>query len=251
MEFVDPGAATYINVLLFGPPKTGKTTGAATAPGAVLYFNVDLPNATGYAHQRDTEGRVMEPRIAPPQQGKAPVFDLMTEIAIAAHQKPTRDTVVVDPLGELYRRLLEEQTNRTRRPTLDQRGNATTDVERWCRAMCEAPVNFVIVAHEMTADKGEEGLISMPFTGSKSGSQSGLGPKIMGMVDVIGFTAAVDVEGKDEPEYVAQLVPGKGRQAGSRFSALMAGPGYRPIDLAEWFAVAKGEKVEQREAVAA
>lgn len=233
MEFIKPDAATYANVLLYGPPKTGKTTGAATAPGAVLYVNADLRNATKYAHGQDAEGRIMEPLIPPFEKGTTPVRDLLREIMVAARQQPTWDTVVIDPIGELYRRMLEEGSGQAKRPSFDHRQDATTDLERFCRFMCEAPVNFVIVAHEMQAD-GDDGVSSIPFTGSKTGSQSGIGPKIMGMVDVIAYTAAIEVEGQKEPAYVAQLVPGKGRPAGGRFPELMD-EAVRPVNLTEWF----------------
>jgi hypothetical protein len=235
VDFVTPSDALHVNLLMFGRPKTGKTTGASTAPGSVLYINADLPNATRFIHQRDTENRIKEPVIARHEQGQTPMETLMIETVNAAYQSPTFDTFVVDPLGEMYRRILEEQSNRSRRPTLDQRGNATQDLERWCRAMCEAPVNFVMVAHAMTQDK-DGSVESIPFTGSKTGSQSGIGPKLAGMVDIIAYTHALE-QSDGSIKYIAQLVPGNGRDAGSRFPALMAQP-VREINLAEWFALA-------------
>lgn len=49
LNFVEPLTEAHMNILLYGPPKTGKTVGAATAPGPILYLNADRPNATRYA----------------------------------------------------------------------------------------------------------------------------------------------------------------------------------------------------------
>lgn len=232
----------YANGILFGPPKTGKTTGAHTAPGRVLYLNFDLKNATLYARSLpENKGRVREPKVpryAADEQGNSlpQIWGMMTKTVYDAYEGKW-DTIVVDPLGELHRRLLEEQTNKTRRPSLDQRGNVLTDIERWCRSLSEAPVNFVVVMHEMQADRGEE-TVAIPFTGTQKSSQGSLGPKLTGMVDFIAYTGSVEVEGEGQ-RWVAQLRPGRGpdgtdRKAGSRFAPLMS-EAYREVNLAEWF----------------
>ena len=226
MRFVAPPseAETYANVLLYGPPKTGKTAGAATAPGAVLYINADLPNATAFAKSRDPEGRIMEVEI----DG----LDTLGEIANAATQNPTWDAVVVDPIGELHRRLLESASNRAVRPTLNQYGDVSTHLERFCRFMCEAPVNFIIVAHELqTKDEALGTIDRIPYTGT---SNPALSQKLMGMVDILGYTGVVEQEDGGR-QYVAQLVNEAGRRGGDRFNVLGE---WRPIDLADWFEVA-------------
>jgi hypothetical protein len=225
----------FANVLLYGPVKSGKTTGATTAPGKKLLINADLSNATRYARRQHSD--VLEPtawKAKATDDNPTPVFDLMTAVVHGSNAREW-DTVIIDPLGEFYRRLLTEQARGHRRPTLEQRGNATSDLERWLYAMCEAPVNFVIVAHEMAEVRGDEGLIFMPFTGSKTGSQSGLGPKVGGMVDVIGYTAVHELEDDPDPHYAAQLISGKGRTGGDRFDVL--GP-FRDVNLSEWFELA-------------
>jgi hypothetical protein len=233
----------YGNGLVYGPPKTGKTTGlVTTAPGRVLYFNWDLKNATRRGRQIAKEqGRVVpsEPNMPRFKRDQTPVFDMMTQAVYQAYEGMW-DTVISDHIVEHFRRLLEEQTNRARRPTLEARGNAWADIERWCRGMCEAPVNFVVVAHEMTLQKGDE-LLSIPFVGSQGASVGGVGTKLKSMVDFIAYTGVIGQE--DEGlEFVAQLQPGQGRDgaqrdAGSRFDALMTET-YRSLDLTEWFTAA-------------
>ena len=45
-----PAPQTY-NVLLYGPPKSGKSTAAATAPGPILWLNAEGAGALGYARK--------------------------------------------------------------------------------------------------------------------------------------------------------------------------------------------------------
>ena len=52
LTFVEQHPDPNVNVLLYGGPKTGKTMGAASAPGPILYLNADRPNATRLAHAK-------------------------------------------------------------------------------------------------------------------------------------------------------------------------------------------------------
>ena len=213
-----------INVLLYGPPKTGKSAGAASAPGAILYLNADLPNALRFARSRDTEGRISEVEV----EGLQTLID----VGHAVKQKPTWDTVVVDPLGELYRQLLEDLSNRSMRPSLPTYGDVGTHIERFCRMLCEAPVNAVFVAHEIPVkDEATDSVERLPSTGTKNPA---LGQKVMGMVDIVGSTVMFEKDG--ENVYAAQLINAKGARGGDRFDALGA---WRPLNLTEWFEIAK------------
>jgi len=226
MEFVNPPEQPYANVLLYGQPKTGKTAGACSAPGSVLLLNADLPNATHYAHAQDHEGRVKEVRV----EGKA----TLQEIMAAAYPKsgPGWDTVVIDPVGELHRRLLEEASNMAVRPTMNQYGDVGTMIERFCRFMCEAPCNTVIVCHELSIKDEELGRFErVPFTGTNNPA---LGAKLMGMVDILGYTGITTLE-DGSTAYAAQLTTGQGRRGGDRFAVL---GDWRPMDLTEWFLTA-------------
>lgn len=227
MDIVDPEVPRFGNVLLYGPPKTGKTTGAATAPGLVLYLNADLPNATMFAHRRDTEKRLKEARWG----GQAMLSEVMHMVDSQDPVNPTVDSVVLDTYGEAYRRLLLERSGGARRPTLAQRGDVGTDLERFAYFMCEAPCNFIMVAHEL-AEKDEDtgGFERIAFTGAKS-SSPGQSNKLMGMVDIVGYTGVVDVEGEGK-KFMAQLTIEKGRTGGDRFDCL---GDYREVNLTEWF----------------
>jgi len=49
LQLVTPSEDPNTNVLLYGPPKSGKTVAAASAPKPLLYLNADRPNATRFA----------------------------------------------------------------------------------------------------------------------------------------------------------------------------------------------------------
>jgi AAA domain len=206
----------------------------------VLLLNLDLPNATRYAHSRAPDGRLMEAKF----EGMSTLVDVHE----ALYQQPRMvDTVVVDPIGELHRRLLDEFSGRAVRPTLNQYGDVATHVERFCRMLCEAPVNVVLVCHEQPVkDEASGQMEKLPWTGTTNPS---LGQKLMGMVDVIGYTGVVEQE-SGPPEYVAQLVNSGGRRGGDRFDVLGS---WRRLDLADWFRTINGNQTtdEKKEAVAA
>jgi hypothetical protein len=242
MKTVHPSEFPSINVLITGPAKRGKTNAAASAPGKVLYNNFDLPNATRLIHRRFGEA-ILEPALPAYEGGQRRLFAHMIEVAkIARDPEPLGvQTVVVDPVGELYRRLLEEFANRSVRPSLPTYGEVSVQVERFCRGLCESPaVNTVLVCHEMLQQDGEE-LVSIPFTGTKSGSAD-LGAKLQSMVDVVAYAGVIETQGNEHflgraasrdgsKLYVSQLIPYKGRLGGDRFDCL---GDWRPSDISDW-----------------
>lgn len=238
MEFVTPPQDPTINVLLYGPPKTGKSIGAGTSPKGVLYLNADLPTATRQVHLRNSDGSIFEPLM--PEEGEQKLMPLLAEITRAVHD-PNQDvikTVVIDPLGELYRRLLEDFSRRAVRPSLPLYGDAAVQTERFVRKMLKAPVNCIIVAHEWGYEEADsEGMVKGIWTGTKSGSIS-MGNKVMGLVDIIGYTALIRNDAGEKLS-VAQLFPGKGRQGGDRFDCLGA---IRPLNISEWIEAIKANE---------
>ena len=219
--------APQINVALVGPPKTGKTAGAASAPGPILYLNAELLNRLRFARRQYGEKlRVVQ------VQGEQTLIDATHAIATGEFA-----TVVVDSIGELRTVLLKELASGNagkmkNKPTLDQYGEAQSIIERFCRMLCRAPINVVLVFHSEHVKDDESGeVIHEATTGS---SKPKLARTLLGMVDIVGFTGAIP---QDEGgfEYVAQLVPAKGRQGGDGFNCL-ADPktGIRKLDLSEW-----------------
>jgi hypothetical protein len=246
VKFVKPPQKPKPNIMIVGPYKSGKTIGAGTAPGGVLYMNTDLPNATRQVHLRNPGGRIMEPEMPTYQEGKLQVMELMAEIVnqIASPGQSIVDSVVVDTVGELYKRLLEEFSHRAVRPSLQQYGDVSVHVERFCRRLCELPLVTVLVCHDIAQKDEVTGeFVRIPFTGTKAGSEV-LGAKLAQMVDIVAYAGMVEREDGSK-EYLAQLFPARGRNAGDRFDCL---GDLRALDISEW--ITHIEQVE-RDTVAA
>lgn len=227
-----------INVALLGPPKTGKTMGAASAPGKVLYVNVDLPTATRFARKRYGD-KVQEVAF----EGMQTLVDVTHE---AHDPKSEFKTVVIDTVGELYRLILEEESKGAVRPTLNQYGDTGSNIERFLRAMCKAPVNAVFICHDHPVkDEAAGEMVVLPWTGTTNPK---LGRQLLGMVDVIGYTGVVEKEGGRE--YVAQLTQNKGRPGGDRFNVLAGETGVRTLDLSQWIDLIQAAEVADAKAMA-
>lgn len=229
LEFVDPSEDNgYLNILLYGPPKTGKTLGAASAPGPILYVNADRGSATRLAHHRYGD-KIKEVKA----KGLGTLIATIKEV----QENPDNwETVVIDPVAELYRVILEDLSGRALSPAINLRGDAGTHLERFCRALCDLPVNFVMVLHEKTEKDEEAGNFErIPFSTSNSGSAT-FSAKLMGMVDVIGYTG-IDLSDEENPRYLAQLIASKGRKGGDRFGALGHS---REVNLSEWVDLTRG-----------
>jgi hypothetical protein len=142
-------------------------------------------------------------------------------------------SIVLDPVGEVYMRLLEDLSKRALRPSLPLRGDVSVHLERFCRWLCEAPVHAVFVAHEHSVKDEAAGVVEkLPWTGTNNPS---FAEKLMAMVDVIGYTGVVQEEGDTEPRYMATLVNAEGRRGGNRFNLGSA----RDVDLSEWIEAAR------------
>jgi hypothetical protein len=196
----------------------------------VLLLNADLPNASWFAHTRREDlyeigyESFRETLIA---IGKGvaegdPTFGGLV---------PPIKTIVVDPINELYRHVLEELGQRAVSPSLPTYQATAVHIERFCRSLCQTPMmNAVFVCHDLPVkDESNDEVERLPATGTNNPA---LGRRLMGMVDIVGFTAVMEKEGEGY-SYVAQLVNAKGRRGGDRFDAL--GP-FREMDLTEWFA---------------
>lgn len=238
LTFVDAQPVEHLNVFLYGPPKTGKTTGAATAPGPILYLNADRPNATRFAHSlRD-------------DLHEATIEDLTTLVAAAELLKSEDgkrfQTVVLDPIGEVYTKILDGLSAKATRPAINLRGDAGVHLERFCKLLCEHPINAVLIAHDYLVEDEESGTPErLPFVTSKSGSPV-FAAKLMAMVDVIGYTGVVADE-KDEEvvRYMAQLRNGRGRRGGDRFGVLGSA---REVNISEWGDLARAATAPKKKA---
>jgi hypothetical protein len=225
LDIVQPSAAPVTaTILLYGPPKVGKTTGAASGPGRTLYANCELPAAMLNARKLHGE-KIDELRVS----GLQTLVDVTNHLrqALEANDCPW-STLAFDPMSDLYRILIEDLSNGSTKVSLPTHLDAQTHIERFCRAMCELPINTVWVAHETTQKDEVQGHFeAIPAMGTTNPNPAG---KLMAMVDVIGYCGVVDREGQP-PEYQAQLINANGRRGGDRFNALGKA---RTLNLAEW-----------------
>jgi hypothetical protein len=216
-----PDAVLKRNAMVYGPPKTGKTLAAALAPPPVLYVNADLPNATWLAHHSVPEGHLLEPLFDAKQN---PTFTLMQEIEVAANTGKTEniETVVLDPINELYLRLLRELSGNAISPSLPTYQAVQSHLERLCRALCNCTaINVVFVTHDLpTKDEGTGKIVNLPATGT---TNPALGRKLMGMVDVLAYAQKIEQEGQPD-RYMARVA--------DRFNVLDR---IEPLDLNHWF----------------
>lgn len=221
LEFVKPTeVAPTINIGLFGPGGTGKSVGACTAPGPILYGNAEGETALLFARGLFGDDKIHEYPVT-----KAADLD-----ALFMHMKDgcEEQTFVLDTVGETYQRLVEELAGGGR-ASLQNYGDVNTKLERFIRAIRDLPINVVLLCHEQVDD--EEGEVTRrPSTGGKK-----LPEKLVAMMDVVGYTAVVPATEDTPTRYVAQLVEAKGRRAKDRSGALGV---TRDLNLSEWIPVA-------------
>lgn len=221
LDFVQPSAvAPTMNILLYGPGGTGKTVNACSAPGPVLVGNAEGESALRFARGKWGDEKIHEKAITCAKD----LDDIFVHVRAGCEEK----TLVIDSVGEVYQRLVEELAG-SGRASLQNYGDVNTKIERFVRAVKDLPINVVLIAHEQL-DEDDGASIKRPATGGKK-----LPEKLVAAVDVVGYCAVIP-EAEDAPRrYVAQLVEANGRRAKDRSGALGK---LRDVDLSEWIPTA-------------
>lgn len=213
------GQAAWLNIVLYGAEGTGKTTGALSAPGPVLYLNAEGPNAAMFARSQGRDIREVTVTGA----------GTLRDALLYVRETPDVGTVVLDSLGAVFQTVLEDMTGGGK-PTLPNYGDTTTIMERFCRELRDAPVNLVLLAHELAVKDEESGVLErLPFAGT---SNPALGVKLMAQADIVGYCGRIaPKDGETTARYVAQLVPAGGRRGKDRTGLLGDFP---TLDLTAW-----------------
>lgn len=220
LDFVKPTEVPpTINVLLYGPGGVGKSVNASSAPGPILYGNAEGENALRFARGKWGDEKIHEYPITCAKD----LDDLYLYCRDGCEEK----TLVIDPVGEVYQRLVEELAGGGR-ASLQNYGDVNTKIERFVRAVKDLPINVVLICHEQVDD--EEGEVTRrPMTGGKK-----LPEKLVAAVDVVGYCAVLAESDESPRRWVAQLVEANGKRAKDRSGALGK---VRDIDISEWLPV--------------
>jgi hypothetical protein len=227
LVFVEPPPAPEtFNVLLYGPPKSGKSTAAATAPGPILWVSAEGPGALSYARKvaagRGTE--ILEVRIGRGTDARQVLRDVIQHVRDGF--QPEVRTVAVDTLAKVREALIRQIVVPGAKNSIQQFGEVARILREFVQSMRDLPVNFVLIAHQDVSDTDGERIVR-PLVGGA------LTEEIPGEVDVIAYTHSFKDEESGDRRYVGQLVEAKGRIAGDRSGSLEP---VLDLDLSAWLA---------------
>lgn len=230
LEFKEPAPKKHLAVCLVGPEGAGKTVAAASAPAPIIYVNADRPGALRFSYQRYKSKTILE-------YGMTARRDLeQLYMALRSGGYDDVQTVVLDSMGKVYDVVLADIAKDSKKPTLPERGEANTFIDKFVESLIALDVHVVLVAHDnpvVTSGNEEEGTAVIelfPFCGTNSPS---LAKRIMRQLDIVAYCGRKVTKDGDvkRTEFVAQLAPGAGRRVKETTGVLDE---VEPLDLTDW-----------------
>jgi hypothetical protein len=231
LTFEQPQPKTELATILYGPEGVGKTTGATSAPGPIVFLNADAPGALRFARKQHAGTEIREVKVT----GRQSLTDAYLYLQDGGDGART---VVLDSMGRIYDVVLADIAKDDAHPSLPERGDANTFIERYVLALLELPVHVVLVAHDLPVkvtgndDDGTATHELFPFCGTNNPA---LAKKLMRAVDVVAYCGRIPAaEDGEQDRYVAQLFSAGGRRAKDRTGVIAAGDEPVDLDLSAW-----------------
>lgn len=172
----DANYPRHMNILLMGPPKSGKTTFIATMPNVVVaaceaglmsVAHLDLPYVEiDGTDKLQTLLMILQDEKMREQQAKS--------LGI-----PSIDSVAIDTVDALQERMMREILKENRRTQMqrDDWGTLKDRMDQVLKAFCDLPINVCLTVHtEVTQDENQKQIYAPSLQGA-------IKNKIAGMVD--------------------------------------------------------------------
>ncbi len=214
------------NCMLFGPMGTGKSVGAATSPGPILWINAEGEGAIQYPKKvaKDRGTDILEVRL--PARGgdyKGTLSEVMGYYRNPTGPEPK--TVVIDTIGALRGLLAKQIVVGPGNKSRDQWGEVADILRDFVLFFRDKPVNLVILAHEDIQDEDGERIVEPKIGGA-------LQTDIPKELDVVAYTGVIRDQDSGDLSYHGQFVGHHGRRCKDRSGGGLGE--HRPIDVSEW-----------------